>query len=88
MHWLRLRERTRHLSDDTEISGGRPHVDQRRPDADNPRRSLPRPPALEELLIQREHGRTIDQAAFEREVAAAINWVVDKQIESGVRHRQ
>ena len=46
--------------------------------------SLPRPPALEETLIQREHGRTIDQAAFEREVAAAINWVVDKQIESGV----
>ena len=46
--------------------------------------SLPRPPALEEMLIQREHGRTIDQAAFKREVAAAINWVVDKQIESGV----
>ena len=46
--------------------------------------SLPRPPALEQLLIQRDHGRVIDQAAFEREVAAAIYWVVAKQLESGV----
>jgi 5-methyltetrahydropteroyltriglutamate--homocysteine methyltransferase len=46
--------------------------------------SLPRPPALEKLLIARDRGQAIDQATFEREVSAGIDWVVDKQIESGV----
>ena len=46
--------------------------------------SLPRPTALETLLIRRERGQPFDQAAFESEVAAGIDWVVGKQIESGV----
>ena len=46
--------------------------------------SLPRPPALEALLIGRERGDAIDPAAFERAVADAIDWVVARQVESGV----
>ena len=46
--------------------------------------SLPRPPALETLLIKREQGEAIDQAAFAEAVAKGIDWVVAKQLESGV----
>ena len=46
--------------------------------------SLPRPPVLEELLIRREQGGDFEHAAFEQAVADAIDWVVAKQIESGV----
>ena len=46
--------------------------------------SLPRPPELETLLIERERGEAIDQAAFAQAVADGIDWVVAKQIESGV----
>ena len=46
--------------------------------------SLPRPQALEELLIRREQGAAIDQGAFAQAVADGIDWVVAKQLESGV----
>ena len=46
--------------------------------------SLPRPLALEELLIRREQGAAIDQGAFEQAVADGIDWVVARQLESGV----
>ena len=46
--------------------------------------SLPRPPALEALLIKREQGADFERAEFEQAVAEAIDWVVAKQIESGV----
>ena len=46
--------------------------------------SLPRPPTLSELLIREEAGEVIDQAALEREAAAAVVEVVRRQVEAGV----
>jgi hypothetical protein len=46
--------------------------------------SLPRPERLEELLIQRDHGKNVDQAEFDKEVESALDYVLEKQIESGV----
>ena len=46
--------------------------------------SLPRPKKLAELLIARDHGRKINEKALRREVDAATDWVVKKQIESGI----
>ena len=46
--------------------------------------SLPRPERLEALLIQRDHGKPIDQSEFAREVDSALEYVIEKQIESGV----
>ena len=46
--------------------------------------SLPRPPGLETLLIKREKGEAIDQAAFAQAVADGIDWVVARQLESGI----
>jgi 5-methyltetrahydropteroyltriglutamate--homocysteine methyltransferase len=46
--------------------------------------SLPRPERLEELLIQRDHGRHVDQAEFDGEVERALEYAIGKQIESGV----
>jgi 5-methyltetrahydropteroyltriglutamate--homocysteine methyltransferase len=46
--------------------------------------SLPRPERLEALLIQRDHGRPIDQSEFVREVDSALDYVIEKQIDSGV----
>jgi 5-methyltetrahydropteroyltriglutamate--homocysteine methyltransferase len=46
--------------------------------------SLPRPERLESLLIQRDHGKPIDAQEFAREVDGALDYVISKQIESGV----
>lgn len=46
--------------------------------------SLPRPPALEASLIKRERGGDFEQAEFAQAVAEAIDWVVARQVESGV----
>jgi 5-methyltetrahydropteroyltriglutamate--homocysteine methyltransferase len=46
--------------------------------------SLPRTDKLAEMLIQRDHNEPIDETAFKQEVAAATDWVVKKQAESGI----
>jgi len=46
--------------------------------------SLPRPERLAEILIERENGDPIDAIEFRREAEAAISWVVEKQLESGI----
>src|SRR5260221_329090 len=46
--------------------------------------SLPRPPALRDLLIRHERGETIDTAEFQRQIEAAVQRVVAKQLEVGV----
>lgn len=46
--------------------------------------SLPRPKKLADLLIARDHGKKVSEAALRREVEAATDWVVRKQIESGI----
>jgi 5-methyltetrahydropteroyltriglutamate--homocysteine methyltransferase len=46
--------------------------------------SLPRPPALRDLLVRRDRGEPVDPAALEREVGAALSHVVTGQLESGI----
>ena len=46
--------------------------------------SLPRPPALRELLVRRDRGEPVDAAALAREVDAAVAHVVAKQLEAGI----
>jgi 5-methyltetrahydropteroyltriglutamate--homocysteine methyltransferase len=46
--------------------------------------SLPRPERLAEILIERENGNPVDATEFRREAEAAIRWVVQKQLESGI----
>jgi 5-methyltetrahydropteroyltriglutamate--homocysteine methyltransferase len=46
--------------------------------------SLPRPPALRDLLVRQDHGEPIDAAAFAREAEAAVRHVVRKQLEAGI----
>jgi len=46
--------------------------------------SLPRPPALRELLVRQDRGEPIDAAALARESDAAVRHVVAKQLEAGV----
>ena len=46
--------------------------------------SLPRPPALRELLVRRDRGEPVDAAALAREADAAVAHVVDKQLEVGL----
>lgn len=46
--------------------------------------SLPRNPVLRDLLIRQERGEAIDPAELERETLAAVDRVVNKQIEAGV----
>ncbi len=46
--------------------------------------SLPRQAVLRDLLIQREQGLAIDTEALAREVDAAVQTVVEKQIEAGI----
>jgi 5-methyltetrahydropteroyltriglutamate--homocysteine methyltransferase len=46
--------------------------------------SLPRPPALRDLLVRRDRGEAVDAAALAREVAAAVAHVVGKQLEVGI----
>ncbi len=46
--------------------------------------SLPRPPALRDLLVRQDRGEAVDPSALEREVAAALASVVTGQLESGI----
>lgn len=46
--------------------------------------SLPRPKSLVDLVLAREQGRAVDAAAFEAEVAKAVDEVVAKQIAAGI----
>lgn len=46
--------------------------------------SLPRPPALRDLLVRQDRGEAVDLAALEREVAAALASVVTGQLEAGI----
>ena len=46
--------------------------------------SLPRPPALRELLVRQDRGEAVDASALAREAEAAVRHVVSKQLEAGV----
>lgn len=46
--------------------------------------SLPRPARLTELLVQRDHGKPVDQAELEREIDQAVAGVIGKQREAGI----
>lgn len=46
--------------------------------------SLPRSPALAELLIDQEQGKSVDRAELERQTERAVQAVVQKQAEAGV----
>jgi 5-methyltetrahydropteroyltriglutamate--homocysteine methyltransferase len=46
--------------------------------------SLPRPPALRELLVRRDRNEPVDATALDREADAAVAHVVDKQLEVGI----
>ena len=46
--------------------------------------SLPRPAVLRDLLIRHERGETIDVVEFQRQIEAAVQRVVVKQLEVGI----
>ena len=46
--------------------------------------SLPRPPELTRLYVERARGGTIDPAELDRLGKAALGRIVDKQIEAGI----
>jgi 5-methyltetrahydropteroyltriglutamate--homocysteine methyltransferase len=46
--------------------------------------SLPRPPALRDLLIRWDRGEATDRAALDREMEAAVRRVVEKQLAAGI----
>src|SRR5262245_60611455 len=46
--------------------------------------SLPRPEKLAMLLIRRDHEEKIDQKELTREIDAATDWAVKKQLDSGI----
>ena len=46
--------------------------------------SLPRPPALRDLLVQQDRGENVDAAVLARQSEAAVRHVVARQLESGV----
>ena len=46
--------------------------------------SLPRTDKLAKLLIERDNGLPVDEAEMRREVERATDWLVVKQLESGV----
>ena len=46
--------------------------------------SLPRPPALRDLLVRQERGEPIDERALDAQVAAAVERVVRGQREAGI----
>jgi 5-methyltetrahydropteroyltriglutamate--homocysteine methyltransferase len=46
--------------------------------------SLPRPPALRDLLVRQDRGEAVDAAALAREVSAAVAHVVTGQLEAGI----
>jgi len=46
--------------------------------------SLPRPPALRDLLVRQDRGEPIDAAALVREAEAAVRHVVRQQLQAGI----
>ncbi len=46
--------------------------------------SLPRPPALRDLLVRLDHGEAVDPATLAREAESAVSHVVKKQLEAGI----
>src|SRR5689334_15992357 len=46
--------------------------------------SLPRPPALLDLIAAREGGAAVDKARFEAQTAEAVTAIVRQQVASGV----
>jgi len=46
--------------------------------------SLPRTPALRDLLVKQDRGEAVEAAALAREAEAAVRHVVSKQIDAGV----
>src|SRR5437879_11543940 len=46
--------------------------------------SLPRPPALRDLLVRQDRGESIDATALAREAEAAVRHVVARQLEAGI----
>jgi 5-methyltetrahydropteroyltriglutamate--homocysteine methyltransferase len=46
--------------------------------------SLPRPPALLDLLMAREEGRPVDESVFETSAAAAVDQIVAQQVAAGI----
>ncbi len=46
--------------------------------------SLPRPPALRDLLVRQDRGEVVDPATLAREAESAVSHVVKKQLEAGI----
>ena len=46
--------------------------------------SLPRGDVLSDLLVRKDNEEAVDEALLEREVATAMQHVVDRQLECGV----
>jgi 5-methyltetrahydropteroyltriglutamate--homocysteine methyltransferase len=46
--------------------------------------SLPRPPALRDLLVRQDHGEAIEPALFAREAEAAVRHVIRQQLQAGI----
>ena len=46
--------------------------------------SLPRPPALRDLLVSQDRGESVDTALLAREAEAAVRHVVERQREAGI----
>jgi 5-methyltetrahydropteroyltriglutamate--homocysteine methyltransferase len=46
--------------------------------------SLPRPPALLDILLAREESRAVDESLFETRTAQAVNEIVEKQVDAGI----
>jgi 5-methyltetrahydropteroyltriglutamate--homocysteine methyltransferase len=46
--------------------------------------SLPRPPALRDLLVRQDRGEPVEAAALDREVGAALARVITGQLEAGI----
>jgi len=46
--------------------------------------SLPRPPALRDLLVRQDRGEVVDGGALAREAEAAVRYVISKQLDAGV----
>jgi 5-methyltetrahydropteroyltriglutamate--homocysteine methyltransferase len=46
--------------------------------------SLPRPPALRDLLVRQDRGEPVDESELARETEAAVRWAVDRQLSVGI----
>jgi 5-methyltetrahydropteroyltriglutamate--homocysteine methyltransferase len=46
--------------------------------------SLPRPPALLDILLAREESRAVDEDLFETRTAQAVDEIVEKQVDAGI----